>query len=555
MINICKTNISLEKIKSHDFVELVCDYCQKEFKKKKYSYLQSIKFLNKDCCSNKSCTSQKSKEVVLLKNGTLSFKRKNNNLKNFLIKSNNIHGNKYDYTKVNYIDAHTNVLIICPIHGEFLQRPSAHINNKQGCPICGLINRKNPNQKNTADFLKQAYEKWGNIYDYSLTNYIKKDKKIQYQCLKHGIVEQLPYLHLKNGCPYCNGRGINKHSKESFVIIANKIHDYKYDYSKTEFKKITDDIVIICSKHGEFTQRANNHIHLQNGCPSCAKATQSSKPEKEIFDFIKKNYDKEIITHDRKILNGKEIDIYLPDLKLGFEYHGLYFHTETIVGKKYHYEKWEVANKKGIKLIQIYENEFQKNKDLIYSKILNYLGKVKKISARKTKVVNVIKTEKELFLNKNHLQGQDSSKICYGLEYDGELVSVMTFGPSRFNKKYKYELLRFCNKTNYSIVGGASKLLNAFRKKHSGSIISYADKRYSNGNLYEKIGFKLDGHTNPSFSYVNLKNGLIYNRMKFQKQYLLNMPHYDKNLTEYKIMQLNGYDRIWDCGQYRFILI
>lgn len=554
MLNNKKSAVPLEKIKSHDFVELVCDYCQQEFKKKKYSYLQSIKILNKDCCSSKYCTSKKSKEVILIKHGNFSFK-KTNKLNNFLNKCQKIHGNKYDYTKVNYVDAHTNILIVCPIHGDFFQRPSAHINSKQGCPTCGLLNRKQVNKKTTDEFLKEAYKKLGSTYDYSLTTYVKKSNKIQYQCSKHGIIEQLPHLHLKNGCPYCNGRGISKHSTNSFLIIANKIHNYKYDYSRTEFKKITDDIIIICPKHGEFTQRANNHIHLQNGCPSCAKALQTSKPEKEIFDFIKANYANQIVTNDRKILNGKEIDVYLPDLKIGFEYHGLYFHTETTVGKKYHYNKWELAKEKGVKLIQIYENEFQKNKDLIYSKILNYLGKVNRISARKTKIVDVNKEKKDLFLNKNHLQGQDSSKICYGLEHEGELVSIMTFGPSRFNKKYKHELLRFCNKTNYSIVGGASKLLSAFRKEYSGSIISYADKRYSNGNLYDKIGFNLDGHTDPSFCYVNLKNGLIYNRMKFQKQYLLNMPHYDKNLTEYEIMVLNGYDRIWDCGQYRFVLI
>lgn len=554
MINYCKLTTPIDQIKSHDFIDLICDYCKKEFRKKKYSYLQCSKLIQKDCCSNKSCTSKKSKEVVLFKNGTLSFKRKTNNLKSFLDKCYEIHGNKYDYSKVNYINAHTNILITCSIHGDFLQRPSAHINGKQGCPICGFKNKKIANKKTTKQFIKEAIKKWGNLYNYSLTNYTNKSTKIKYECYKHGIIEQLPNLHLKNGCNFCSGRGISKHSIISFINIANQIHNFKYDYSKVEFKRINDDVKIICPIHGEFVQRANNHIHLGNGCPICAKLIQTSKPEKEIFDFIKNNYNKEIISHDRKILNGKEIDIFLPDLKIGFEYHGLYFHTETAVGKKYHYNKWKVSESKGIKLIQIYGNEFDDNKSLIFSKILNYLGKSIKVSARKTKIVIVNKHDKDLFLNKNHLQGQDSSKICLGLEYNGELVSLMTFGPSRFNKNYKYELLRFCNKSGYSVIGGASKLLKHFRVNYKGSIISYADKRYSDGNLYKTLGFSLDGHTKPSFSYFNIKNNKLYNRMKFQKQNLLNMPYYDSNLKEYEIMHLNGYDRIWDCGQYRFVL-
>lgn len=470
----------------------------------------------------------------------------------FLDKAIEIHGDKYDYSQVEYINAHKNVTIVCPLHGPFLQRPDAHIYQKQGCPKCGLKNRKLPQQKSNETFIQQAKEKWGNKYNYEKTQYVKKTQKIVFTCPIHGDVEQLPNLHLRSGCQYCNGRGISKHTVLSFVNIANQIHNGKYNYDKTKFNKINDDIIITCPIHGDFIQRANNHIHLKNGCPLCAKSLSTSLPEQEISNFIQQHYPGPVTQNDRTALDGKEIDIYLPELKLGIEYHGLYFHTETLRGKKHHYDKWKLATEHNIRLIQIYSNEYEQNQPLIESKILYLLGHSNKIHARKTKIVSVDTHDKNEFLTKHHLQGPDSSKICYGLTYNGELVSIMTFGPSRFNKKYKYELLRFCNKSGLSVVGGASKLLTHFRRNYPGSIISYADKRYSNGGLYHSLGFVLDGHTQPSFSYFNIKNNVLYNRMNFQKQYLKDMPGYDPDLTEYEIMQLNHYDRIWDCGQFRF---
>ena len=124
----------------------------------------------------------------------------------------------------------------------------------------------------------------------------------------------------------------------------------------------------------------------------------------------------------------------------------------------------------------------------------------------------------------------------------------MTFGPSRFNKKYDWELLRFCNKRGISVIGGASRLLKYFDKE--GSIISYADKRYSDGGLYRAIGFKLDGETQPSFMYYHINKNKLYNRMKFQKASLKTT---DSSLTEYEIMQKDGFDRIWDAGLMRFV--
>ena len=164
--------------------------------------------------------------------------------KSFIEKAQDIHKEVYDYSQVEYKKAHTNVTIICKKHGPFQQRPDAHIHQKQGCPICGLANRRTPNKKTTEQFILEAKNKWGDKYDYTNTVYVNKQTKLKYVCSKHGEIEQKPFLHIKSGCQFCNGRGISRHSKTSFVNIANEIHKNRYDYSKTKFLRMTDDINI-----------------------------------------------------------------------------------------------------------------------------------------------------------------------------------------------------------------------------------------------------------------------------------------------------------------------
>lgn len=484
-------------------------------------------------------------------------KREKRKSKTFFNEARTIHGNKYDYSNSKYENSHIKIEIKCNICGlVFWMRPYAHIQKKnpQGCRVCGYANRLIPHKGTTEKFLTKAKDKWGEKYKYPNTNYVNKYTKIEYECPLHGVIWQFPKLHVKSGCPYCNGRGISRHTTETFKAIANIIHNFTYDYSFVELLRITDYIEIICRKHGVFSQRANNHIHLHNGCPQCDIEKRSSKAEKDVLEFIKTLYAGEILENDRKLLGGKEIDIYIPGLKIGFEYHGMYYHVETVKGKKSHWDKANIANGLGIQLIQIYEWEWKNKRKLVESKIKSLLGKSNRIYARKTEIIKLNKNEKNEFLDGSHIQGRDSTSIAYGLKYEGKIVACMTFGVSRFNKKYDWELVRYSSAVDVTVIGGAAKLLKAFRKEYSGSIISYADRRWSVGNLYYKLGFKLDGTSNPGFSYFHINKGELHNRMNFQKKKLTKMPHYDISLKEYEIMQLNGYDRIWDAGQYRFVI-
>lgn len=340
----------------------------------------------------------------------------------FLKRAIAIHGDRYDYSLVEYINSHTPIRIICKKHGEFLQRPHAHTNLKQGCPKCGYEDRKVA-RKTTEQFVNEAREKWGDRYDYSVTEYVTKEVKVKYICEKHGVVEQKPFLHLKSGCPHCNGRGINRHSLCSFVALAKKVHGDRYDYSKCEYKSMADMVEIVCKDHGSFTQKAGNHIHLKNGCPQCVYETYSSRGEIEVYDYIRSIYKGEIVRNDRSF--KKELDIYLPQANLAVEYHGLYFHNELVKGKKYHFDKWSRCHKYKLRLLQFYCVEWRDKRPIIESMIAGILGNSERIAARKTQVVRIDDLDvKDEFLTKNHLQGADSSKICFGLKHDDDVRQV-----------------------------------------------------------------------------------------------------------------------------------
>lgn len=281
------------------------------------------------------------------------------------------------------------------------------------------------------------------------------------------------------------------------------------------------------------------------------KIKKISKEENTLYEYIKSIYDGNIIQSNRSILSGKELDIYLPDYKIAIEYNGLYSHqhrpSETkeclIKGKSYHLQKTLDCEKQGIHLLQFYSDEWLLKKDIVKSVIASKLNLNQKIFARKCEKIIIETHQKNNFLNDNHIQGEDKSKIKLGLLYEDDLVCVMTFCKSRFNKNYKWELSRFSNKMGINVIGGFSKLLKWFRKDYDGNIVSYADRRYSNGNVYLKNGFENIRVNSPSYYYIDKNCNKRYNRMMFQKKLI---GAYD--CTEYEKAREMGYNKIYDCG-------
>jgi len=293
-------------------------------------------------------------------------------------------------------------------------------------------------------------------------------------------------------------------------------------------------------------------------CVNCFPPNSYSNSGKEniIFNLIK-DYIIKIIKNDRQILEGKELDIYLPDLKLAFEFNGLYWHSEIYKEKNYHLNKTKLCLSKGINLFHIWEDDWNNKQNILKSMILNKLGKSERIFARKCQV-KVVDDNKLIrnFLVSNHIQGFVGSKIKLGLFYDNELVSLMTFGNLRkslgqVSKDDTYELLRFCNKLNTSVIGGASKLFNYFLSNYQvNEIISYSDLSRSNGNMYQQLGFTLEHNSDPNYYYII--DNLRKHRFNFRKDKLIREGA-DPLKTEIAIMHERGFYRIWDCGMQKWI--
>ncbi len=280
-----------------------------------------------------------------------------------------------------------------------------------------------------------------------------------------------------------------------------------------------------------------------------------SNLELELLDFIKLNYNGKIYTNIKSIIN-KELEIYLPELGIAFEFNGLYWHSEKYKDKNYHIDKTNECSIINIQLIHVWEDDWTYRKDIVKSIILNKLNISDRIFARKCEVKMVGNLDVRNFLDENHIQGFVGSKIKIGLYYNEELVSLMTFGGLRkslgqTNKDDVYELLRFCNKKELTVVGGASKLfkyfLNNFDVKE---VISYSDSSRGVGNLYKQLGFEFSHQSVPNYYYII--DGVRKHRFNFRKDKLVKAGA-DINKTELQIMTEFGYNRIFDCGSKKWV--
>lgn len=481
------------------------------------------------------------------------------NTKTFIEKAIKVHGNLYDYSKTIYEHSLKYIIVICPNHGEFKIKPSNHINNKQGCKLCGIIKIKNSNIKDLDIFLEQLKLKKGfENYDFSNITSIQNRHKdiVKCICKIHGEYNTTPRNILRSNFFACRECKLSndRFDTQTFIQICSKIHNNYYNYDKINYIKSHEKVTVTCPKHGDYECSAYIHIGGGGFCPKCTNYVSSY--EIEVFDFIQSIGIENLKSSVRNIDGIKEIDIFCEKYKLGIEFDGLYWHSEYFKENNYHLDKTKKMNNLGYRLIHIFEDEWLFKRNICESIIRNSFNKISnKIYARKCSIKEVSYKECEMFLDLNHIQGNCVSKYRYGLYHNNELVSIMTFGNLRKNlgtdsKFGDYELLRFCNKTNTSIVGAASKLFKHFISTiNPNKIISFCDIRYGTGNVYKLLGFNFLYSTNPNYYYI--KNGKRYNRFSFRKDILISKG-YDANKSEKDIMKDLGYYRIYDCGSMKF---
>lgn len=277
--------------------------------------------------------------------------------------------------------------------------------------------------------------------------------------------------------------------------------------------------------------------------------------EREVHAFVRECYSGEIITGTKSVIAPYELDVFIPEHNLAIEFNGDYFHsTANGKTKHYHKNKFDMCSSRGIQLLQIQESEWNcKRTNAIWKSIirnkLNQRDRV--VYARKCQTASVSAKTAAEFLDKNHLQGSTKSSVKLGLYYDDELVMLATFGKCRFGKRNQHELIRLSSRMGYNVVGGASKLIKNFLKENPGDLVSFSDNRYSNGRVYQAIGFDKKSET---IGYYYIKNGAMFNRQKFQKHKLESLlDKFDQSLTEEQNMTINGYLKVFDAGQTKWI--
>ena len=246
----------------------------------------------------------------------------------FVKKSTIIHKSKYDYSHVNYINNSTKIIIVCRIHGKFLQRPSQHL-QQHGCPSCAIELHRKLLSSNTHDFIVKAKKKHNSKYKYTKVKYVTAFQKIEIICPQHGVFFQIPNAHLDGqGCPFCAPIGRKQNTPKdaaSFINEAMSVHHNRYDYSETEYKTSKTPIVIICPKHGRFSQTPNAHLSHKQGCPRC----QLPKGEIKISHFLTTRRLRFVI-HKRfndcrnpRTKRMLAFDFYIPSENVLVEYDGL----------------------------------------------------------------------------------------------------------------------------------------------------------------------------------------------------------------------------------------
>jgi hypothetical protein len=472
-----------------------------------------------------------------------------------------ITGNVADYYVKNNIEITPNKVNLLPIE---LVNPNSHLIVDAKCDVCGKQ-------------VKIQYRRYNKSINnggyYSCSSKCGAQKTKDLNMLKYGVNSHFETNEFKEKSKktFLNKWGVN-HFRQSEDWIQNKRNIERDKRKNTIFNKFLeenpsvigqddDNFIIWCEIHGEtkipksiFSNRKSVKTEL---CTECSPVEKNiSGKETLLYKLIREIYDGEIIRSHK--VGGKEIDIFLPSFNIGFEFNGLWWHSEIHLEDNYHINKTKLCEKNGIRLVHIFEDDFDNKIKIIRSIIGNLIGKSTKIFARNCEVRVILEDQiVKNFLIENHLQGYVNSNINYGLYINDELISIMTFMKSRKvlggnPKNDSYELIRFCNKLGFSVVGGASKLLSKFRRDYSPKvIISYCDISWANGSVYKKMGFEFDGTTPPNYHYIINKNRV--NRIKFQKHKLVK-EGFDPNLTEREIMNQRGYYRIYNCGNERYIM-
>lgn len=481
-----------------------------------------------------------------------------------------VHGNTYDYSAMERPQGNANnrITIICSVHGKFKQSPYNHAKG-HGCDKCAGEHRGSKSRKTIEKFIAQAKAFHGDKFTYEKVKYISSRTKVIVTCRQHGDFEVSPHnLIRKKSCPGCASESRGKYegqqemsqrtakariekSRASIIPEARKVHGDTYAYDLDSYVSARVPMTITCSEHGPFKMTRGHHIKRGHRCPVCAKSV--SAVEYSVRKFIE-TLNTPVEYRNRKLLDGREIDIYFPEQKVGIEINGLYWHRDEANKKWSLRKKWEEAQERGLRLIHIFEDEWKDKPLIVQDLIKAALGLRETLMARKTEVTQLSVAEARQFLESWHIQGYAGCQLRYGLKLGNQLVSVLTLGKPRFSRE-DWEIIRFAS--SHHIPGGFNKLFKAFISEHGPQeVITFADLRIGTGQVYAKAGFTFEGITTPDYWWAKGQKSRIprYQTQKAKlSEHPIFSPYYKEELSESAICQAAGYFKVSGVGQAKFI--
>ncbi len=596
-------NVSVDKIShgSSIIIDVSCDYCGDILHIPYKRYVNATKNIDKYSCSKKECASRKIKDVNQSKYGVdnvfqlesikdkikesliekygvehpmysdeVKDKMKNTNIERYGVDNYTKTSEYLEKTKKTNLEKYgvefslqseevrdkgkkTSLLrygVEYPSQSKLIRNKVIRSNIERFGVKCNLQSEDSKNKIKSTNLSRYGVEnpmyldetkdkiKKTNIERYGVDNYTKTDEYLEKSkktnLEKYGVeyVTQSSYI-----------RRNYKVTNNPYYIryIRNTISEFRCDYEKDH-----NFFISISLYYG----RSSNNTKL---CTVCNPVSASSSiKEKDLYNYIKEIYPGEVISNYR---NKLELDVYLPELNIGFEFNGLYWHSSKYLSMNYHLDKTTHFNDLGIRVFHIFEDDWDYKNDIIKSQISNLLGvNENRIYARKCTISIIDKKQSNIFLDENHIQGSDKNNISIGLFNDEELVSVMTFnkreGRNIINGN-RWNLSRFSNLKNTSVIGGFSKLLKYFIKEYKpNSIISYADRYWSDGGVYIKNGFTLVNKSKPDYKYIIGDTRVHKQNFTKSKLGIKGM-----DITESEYMENNGLYKIYDCGKLKFEII
>lgn len=326
--------------------------------------------------------------------------------------------------------------------------------------------------------------------------------------------------------------------KDSDNILLEKVHSLYFD-DKVRCEDLRDLVGYGSASYWRNKFSDNDMRYRRKG----------SDAQSAIADLLRAELGVVVEENNRKIIHPKEIDIFLPEYNVAIEYNGIYWHKDD---DKRHAEKRKLCSDAGVKLYQFWSNI---DPEMIVSMIASKIGKSKTvIGARKCQIREISSADYRNFVETHHLQSYVAASVKLGLFYNENLVAVMSFGKSRYDRS-QYEMYRFCNKTHTSVMGGFSKLWKHFVKVYQpSSVVTYADAMISDGKIYNDNGFVYSHTSKPNYWYTQ-DFVTLESRVKYQKHKLKNLlQSYNDNLSERENMLVNNFHRVYDAGNlvYRY---